>query len=86
MSSLPDGSTRAGISRPGASREETPSAVWNARECAKALGISEKKLRRLADDGKVPHFWIDEEARFGLRFIPAVIREWEEKKSNGGGS
>jgi excisionase family DNA binding protein len=64
----------AGYSAPG----EGPglgNRLLNAREAAKTLGISERKLWDLAHRGKIPCVRIDRAIRYSLRDLEAWIEE-----------
>lgn len=51
--------------------------LWNGRQTAKAMDISERTLWQLTKDGKIPH------VRIGklVKYDPSAVREWISKNS-----
>ena len=61
--------------------EDRPAAMlWTARDAARALAISERKLWQLTKDGIIPHVKIGRSVRY-----PAdKLREWLASQMKGG--
>ena len=84
---LPNGSTGAEISRPGAAMEETGrtasfEGLWSVYECAEFLAYSPQSLWALVQRGDgPPAFRIGN--RRGIRFRPAEVRKWLETRRIG---
>jgi excisionase family DNA binding protein len=53
---------------------DMPTLLWNSRQAAKALGISERKLWDLTKKGAIPCVRIGR----AVRYDPADIRTWIE--------
>ena len=51
--------------------------LWNANQCAQALGLSIATIYALVHQKRIPHIKIGR----ALRFHPERIREWAEKQA-----
>jgi excisionase family DNA binding protein len=57
---------------------ETPKLLWTCREAAAALGISERKLWDLTNEGAIPCIRIGR----AVRYDPGDIRTWIDAQKN----
>lgn len=60
--------------------------LWNVEDCRAVLRVSVNTLRGLVEERRIPHVWLNDGTgnggeRRGLRFVPALIRQWLIDKS-----
>ncbi len=58
------------------SDKATPKLALSVREAAEALGISERLLRSLTQQGKVPHVRLGPSEQSRLVYPVEVLQEW----------